>query len=163
MNELLALLPKDWTEEATLITDDAARVLRVLEGGLALRILERPDAVLLVEGHAGKREHRQSDIVCALGWQEVSVMPAAEFFDERNPDLPVMLEFLELERVDDVSQIAGNHGVSQEIKPARGAGLAWMNHYDAVGPLAPRIARIAWLTNQPDRYSATSVSEPMTE
>ena len=112
MNELLAL--KDWAEEAALIANDAARVLRILEGSLALRILERLGAVLLIERHAGKREHCQRDIVCALGRQEISVMLAAKFLDERNPDLAVVLKFFEFERVDDVSQITGNHDVSLE-------------------------------------------------
>lgn len=49
---MLAL--EDWAEEAALIANNAASVLRILEGSLTLRVLERLDAILLIEGHAGK-------------------------------------------------------------------------------------------------------------
>lgn len=42
------------------------------------------------------------------------MMLASKLLDERNPELAVMLKFLELERVDDVSQIARNHDDSLE-------------------------------------------------
>jgi hypothetical protein len=37
---------------------------------------------------------------------------AAESFYERYPELAVMLKFFQLERIDDVTEVAGNHGVS---------------------------------------------------
>lgn len=100
-------------EEAALVADDAPRVLRVAECGLAGRIGLRAFAVALVVGEAGEREHRERDVARAFGWQEVAVMRAAELLDERNPHLPVGFEFDEFVRIDDVAEEAGDHGRSR--------------------------------------------------
>jgi hypothetical protein len=52
---------------------------------------------------------RYSSYSGPFGRQEVAVVLAAEFLDQRNPGLAVVLEFLGLERVDDVAQVAGDH------------------------------------------------------
>lgn len=100
-------------EEAAFVTDDAARFLRVAEGGLAGRIVLRAFAVTLVFGKARKREHRERDIARAFGRQEVAVMRAAELLDERDPHLAVRFELIEFVRIDDVAKEAGDHGRSR--------------------------------------------------
>jgi len=42
------------------------------------------------------------------------VLPSKPF-DERNPDLSLVLELLELERIDDTAQVAGDHGSSEML------------------------------------------------
>jgi hypothetical protein len=99
-------------EKTALVADDATGIFRVLEGSLAFWVLKRLGAVFLVQRQAWEGEHRQGNIVGPLGWQEVTMVFSTESFNQWNPDFPVVLKFMELERVDGVTQIAGNHGFS---------------------------------------------------
>jgi hypothetical protein len=53
--------------------------------------------------------------VRAFRWQEVAMVLPSKPFDEKHPDLSVVLELLELERIDDIAQLAGNHGSSEML------------------------------------------------
>lgn len=97
-------------EERALIAEDAARLLGVAEGRLALRILEGLDPVLLVRGERREGEGRERDVVRALRGQQITVVHSAELAHERDPQLAVVLELLELVGVEDVAEVAGDHG-----------------------------------------------------
>lgn len=95
--------------EGTLIADKALRLPIVAHGRLAVRISGRFRAIGLIRRKRGKRKQRDSDSVGAFVRQKVTVMRAAEPFDQRNPHLSVDLELVEFARIDDITKIASNH------------------------------------------------------
>lgn len=102
-------LIKDWPEEAPFIANDATSIFSIFECSQTVRIVLRFCTVFLIQRQTWKREQRKSDIVGAFGRQKVSMVLAAKFFDQRNPELSVMLKFLELVWINYVFEVAGNH------------------------------------------------------
>src|SRR5512142_1264735 len=96
-------------EERAFVAQEAARFLGVAERGLALRIVECPGPEFFVFRERREREERQCDVAGAFGGQEVAVVLSAELVHQRNPEFAEVLELLDLGRIDDVTQMAGDH------------------------------------------------------
>jgi hypothetical protein len=107
--EGLALSLENGTEEATLIANNAASFLSILDCGLAIWVLKRLCPVLFIRRERGKREHRESYVVGTFRREKVPMVPTAKLLNERDPDLAVMFKLLELEWVDDIAKVTGNH------------------------------------------------------
>gem|GEM_PF-5519095 len=105
--------PQNGPKEAALVTQNAAGLFRVLESGQAVGVLQGAGAVVLVQRQAGKAEQGQRHIVGAFRWQKIAMVLPAKLFHQGHPELAVVLKLLELVGVDDVAQVAGDHGVSQ--------------------------------------------------
>lgn len=58
--------------------------------------------------------------------QELSVVLAAEFLDQRNPHFPVDFKFLQFEGINDVSKIASNHKELLSLAMNSGGSLCAM-------------------------------------
>ncbi|KAG1273001.1 hypothetical protein G6F65_011324 [Rhizopus arrhizus] len=101
---------EDGAEEAAFVADDTARLHGIGVGLLAIGVFQRVLAVGFVGGQAGEGKQRQRDVVRAFRGQEVAVVRAAEPLDQRNPHLRVGFELGDRIGVDDVAQIAGDHG-----------------------------------------------------
>ena len=118
------------------------RVSSACERRRACRIVLGLIPVRFIGGQAGEGEQRQRDVVGAFGGQEVAVVAAAEFLDQRDPEFPVMFEFGQLGRVDDVAEIAGDHGMRRAL-------CGWRNAQpmQARGARQPRAASLATLSS----------------
>lgn len=110
---------KNRAEEGALVADDALSLFRIFERRQALGIGKGFQPVLLVRRQAGEAEHRQADIVGTLGRQKVTVMRAAKLRHQGDPQLAVMLEFLELARVEYIADMAGDHGLFSHLLTAK--------------------------------------------
>ena len=113
-------------EEGALVADYALGLFRIFKGRQALGIGKGFQPILLVLRQAGEAEHRQADIVGPFRGQKVTVMRAAKLRHQGNPQLAVMLEFLEFARVEHIADMAGDHAGPSMI------GMATLNGLVAV-------------------------------
>ena len=95
-------------KKTALVAHDATRFLGVFERSLTVWVLKGLDSVVFIKSQVGEREHCQCNVVCAFRWKEVTVVFPTKFLNKWNPYFPVAFKFFELERVDDVAQIAGD-------------------------------------------------------
>ena len=101
---------QDWAHETPFEADDAPSFR--LEAPRRERHLVLSDryAVALVLGKGGKAEQLYGDVVRAIVRKKGPVVRSAIFRGERHGHTGVLFEFLELVRIDDVAQVAGDHG-----------------------------------------------------
>jgi hypothetical protein len=95
--------------EESALAEHALVVFRILKGRQTLGVGKGLEPVMLIRRQAGEAEHRQADIIGTFGWQKVTVMRTAKLCHQGNSKLAVILEFLELTRVEHIANMAGDH------------------------------------------------------
>jgi len=90
--QIYSALSKDRPHEASLIAEEALSFFVVFHCSLALRISSSFGSILFIGRKTIKRKQRVRNIAWSLMRHKVTVMSAAEFFNQRNPHFPVDFE-----------------------------------------------------------------------
>lgn len=75
----------------------------------ALRIVSRFYPVLLVFSKAREGKESKGYITCPFMGHEITMVCTAEFFHQGYPHSRILLKLFELERINGIAQVTGNH------------------------------------------------------
>lgn len=98
-----------WSQEGSLGADDESLLRCQRESTNAFGVSFGLFALTLVLRKARKAEKAVSDVVCAFGREEITMMRASHSVDYANPKSRVVLKGVDLVRVNLILQMAGDH------------------------------------------------------
>ena len=81
----------------------------MLHSGLALWVIGGVRSIGLIIRKAWERKQSHSNVIRSFVRQKIAMVLPAEFFYERNPQLSVVLELLNFQRIHYVTKLASDH------------------------------------------------------
>ena len=105
-------LIKNRAHETAFVTDDAAVAFFKFECRNTFVIISHAIAVILIGPKARKAEKGIGNVACPFMRQEIAVMRPAHPVDYGYPATGIILELGDFMHVDNIFQIAGDHGGS---------------------------------------------------
>jgi hypothetical protein len=122
---------KKRTHERPLVAENAPALVPDAVGRHEIRVFAEEPAVLLICSEAREAEEGERLVTCTLGRQEVAMVAAALPVNQFHPPPGEAFEGVDLRRIDDILDDAGDHG----DRLAQAAATAHGTARDRRGPL----------------------------